>query len=136
MRPLPLIPATLAALCATALPTLAADPMNAEEFEAYVTGRTLTYSQYGTIFGIEEYLPNRKVRWQFTQDTCQYGSWFQKGEQICFVYEYDATEHCWTFWDEGGTLTALSANDLQGAELSELAQSDTGLACPGPDVGV
>ena len=39
-------------------------PMTAAEFDAYATGKTLTYSQYGEIYGTEEYLPNRRVRWQ------------------------------------------------------------------------
>jgi hypothetical protein len=123
-------------LSAAALPALAAEPMTAEEFDAYVTGKTLTYSQYGQIFGIEEYLPDRKVRWQFTEDECQYGSWFERDGLICFVYEYDPTEHCWTFWKEGDGLAALSVNDAPGSELSEVAQTTQGLSCPGPDVGV
>lgn len=127
---------SVAALPALALPAYAAEPMDAAQFEAYVTGKTLTYSQGGQVFGIEEYLPGRKVRWQFTQDECQYGSWFQKEDLICFVYEYDSTEHCWTFWKEGDVLHALSVNDAPGAELSEVAQTTNGLACPGPDVGV
>lgn len=138
-----LIPRALsvAALTAIALPVLslpahAAEPMTAAEFEAYVTGKTLTYSQAGSIFGTEEYLPGRKVRWQFTQDECQYGSWYQKDDLICFTYEYDTGEHCWTFWKEGDVLQALSVNDAPGAELSEVAQTSNGLACPGPEVGV
>lgn len=129
----------LLALFLSALPTLpalAADPMTAEEFDAYVTGKTLTYSQFGSVFGIEEYLPGRKVRWQVVEDDCQYGSWFERDGLICFVYEYDPTEHCWTFWREGDGLAALSVNDAPGAELSEVAQTTDGLNCPGPEVGV
>lgn len=121
-----------------AAPALAATdaPLTAAEFDAYVTGKTLTYTQYGAVFGIEEYLPGRRVRWQFTAEECQYGSWYPKGELICFVYEYDPAEHCWTFWRKGAGLSALSVSDAPGAELSEVAQTTEGLACPGPDVGV
>ncbi|MCB6178663.1 hypothetical protein LHP98_11040 [Rhodobacter sp. Har01] len=119
------------------LPAGAGDvPMTAAEFDAYVTGKTLTYSQFGSVFGIEEYLPGRKVRWKFTADDCQYGSWYEKEGLICFTYEYDPEDHCWTFWQDGEGLRALSVNDAPGSELSEVAQSSEGLNCPGPDVGV
>lgn len=132
----PALRLALATLAVSALPVLAAEPMTADEFDAYVTGKTLTYSQYGSAFGVEEYLPGRKVRWRFSEDQCQYGSWFARDDLICFVYEYDPTEHCWTFWREGEGLSALSVNDLPGSELSEVAQSANGLNCPGPEVGV
>jgi hypothetical protein len=64
--------AVLTALLASALPVLAEGPVTADQFEAHVTGKTLTYARGGAIFGIEQYLPGRKVRWQFTADTCQY----------------------------------------------------------------
>ncbi|WP_309664769.1 hypothetical protein [Tabrizicola sp.] len=118
------------------LPALAETPMTAAEFDAYVTGKTLTYSQFGTIFGTEEYLPGRKVRWAFTEDICQYGTWYEEAGNICFVYEYDPTPHCWRFWQEGDGLKALSVNDAPGSELSEVAQTDQPLSCAGPDVGV
>lgn len=126
----------LLALLLLPLPALAETPMTAAEFDAYVTGKTLTYSQFGTIFGIEEYLPGRKVRWAFTEDICQYGTWYEEAGNICFVYEYDPTPHCWTFWQEGDGLKALSVNDAPGSELSEVEQTDQPLACAGPDVGV
>lgn len=126
----------LLALLLLPLPALAETPMTAAEFDAYVTGKTLTYSQFGTIFGIEEYLPGRKVRWAFTEDICQYGTWYEEAGNICFVYEYDPTPHCWRFWREGDGLKALSVNDAPGSELSEVAQTDQPLSCAGPDVGV
>jgi hypothetical protein len=131
MRPL------LAALLAL-LPLAATGqtPMTADEFDAYVTGHTLTYSQFGTIFGTEEYLPNRKVRWAFTEDQCQYGSWYEEAGNICFLYEYDPQPHCWTFWQEADGLKALSLEDTPDAELSEVEKTDTPLGCAGPDVGV
>ncbi|MBJ2150514.1 hypothetical protein [Paracoccus sp. IB05] len=111
-------------------------PMTAAEFNAYVEGKTLTWSQYGAIFGIEEYLPNRKVRWKTSPDECQYGSWFEREGQICFVYEYGVGEHCWTFWTEGEELRALSANGFEGSELTVINETPEPLACPAPDVGV
>ncbi|NGM45635.1 hypothetical protein G5B31_08815 [Rhodobacter sp. SGA-6-6] len=125
--------ATIAAL--VPLTALAQDPMTAEEFDAYATGKTLTYSQYGEIYGTEEYLPNRRVRWQVTGDICQYGRWYEKGGLICFAYEYSDGEHCWSFWQEDGGLRALSTEDLPGDELSEVKDATRGLSCPA-DVGV
>lgn len=115
---------------------LASPPMTADEFEAYVTGSTITYRQQDHIFGTEEYLDGRRVRWSVAPDHCQYGTWYPEGEAICFVYEYDPTPHCWTFWMEGGALAALSTEAAPGAELYEIERSPTPLACPGPGVGV
>lgn len=126
--------ATIAALAPSI--ALAQDPMTAEEFDAYATGKTLTYSQYGKIYGTEEYLPGRRVRWQVTGDICQYGRWYEKGGLICFAYEYSQGEHCWSFWQEDGGLKALSVDDLPGEELSEVKDATRGLTCPELDVGV
>lgn len=117
-------------------PALAETPITAEEFEAHVTGKTVTYQQYEGIFGIEEYLPGRKVRWSTAPDQCLYGTWYPEGDAICFVYEYDPTPACWTFWLQGGALVALSTTGLPGEELREIDTSDQGLPCPGPEVGV
>jgi hypothetical protein len=120
------------------LPTLggAETPLSAEAFEAHVTGKTITYQQYDVIFGIEEYLPDRKVRWSVAPDECQYGSWYPQGENICFVYDFDPIPACWTFWLRDGALVSLSVNSAPGAELYEVAADATPLPCPGPDVGV
>ncbi|WP_232831279.1 hypothetical protein [Pseudogemmobacter bohemicus] len=112
------------------------ETMNAADFDAYVEGKTLTWSQYGSVFGIEEYLPGRKVRWKTSPDECQYGSWYERAGMICFVYEYSSGEHCWTFWNENGQLRALSEGALPGSELTEVDQTPEPLACPAPDVGV
>lgn len=124
------------ALVWNALPALSQTPLTADEFEAHVTGKTVTYQQRDVIFGIEEYLPGRKVRWSVAPGQCQYGSWYPEGPHICFVYEDNPVPHCWTFWKEDGALVVLSDTGLPGDELYEIDRSDTPLACPGPDVGV
>ncbi len=129
-------PTAALALLFLAIPALAETPITPEVFEAHVTGKTLTYRQFGTLFGIEEYLPDRKVRWSTAPNECQYGSWYPQGENICFVYEYDPTPACWTFWMKDGALVALSTSGIAGEELHEVDASDQGLPCPGPDVGV
>jgi hypothetical protein len=120
------------------LPGLAAaeTPISVQEFEAHVTGKTVTYRQFDSLFGIEEYLPGRKVRWSTAPDQCQYGTWYPEGDDICFVYEYDPTPACWTFWLRDGALVALSTHGLPGEELHEVQATDQPLPCPGPEIGV
>ncbi|WP_136683855.1 hypothetical protein [Falsirhodobacter xinxiangensis] len=124
----------LIALFAT--PALAQDPMTAGEFEAYATGKTLSYAQGGTIFGTEQYLPGRRVMWAFEGDECQKGKWYPEGQQICFTYDHGGPPQCWTFWQGDKGLRARFAGDPEGMEYSEVGQSPKPLNCPGPDVGV
>lgn len=123
------------ALAVTGLAAQAQTPLSADEFEAHVLGKTVTYRQFAGIFGIEEYLPGRQVRWSVAENLCQYGTWYPKDEAICFVYEYSQTPYCWTFWLQDGALVALSVNDLPGAELYEVERNEVPLPCPGPDIG-
>lgn len=120
------------------LPALAdpGPPLTGAEFEAYTTGRTLTYAQQGEVFGTEQYLPGRRVMWAFEGEACQSGHWYEAGEFICFLYD-DAPDRpqCWTFHLDGGALRARFAEDPEGTDLAEVAQSDRPLHCPGPDVG-
>jgi hypothetical protein len=125
-----------ALLLCLAAPALAETPVTAPAFEAHVTGKTITYRQFDYVFGIEEYLPGRQVRWSVAPGLCQYGIWYPQGDDICFVYEDDPTPHCWTFWLRGGALVALSTDDAPGNELYETDRNDRGLDCPGPDLGV
>lgn len=124
------------ALAMLAAAATAEDTMSAAEFDAYVTGKTLTYSQHGFIYGREEYLDGRRVRWQFTDDDCEYGTWYPKDGLICFLYDTGPAEHCWRFWQDDGGLRALSVHEPPGAELSEVRQTREGLNCPAPRVGV
>jgi len=133
MRPLA---ALLALLPGLAMAEPGSPPIDAQAFEDHVTGKTLTYEQSGAIFGIEEYLPDRKVRWSVAPNACQYGSWYPEGENICFVYEGEPLPSCWTFWLRDGALVALSVHAVPGEELTETAASAEPLPCPGPDVGV
>lgn len=126
-----------ALLISPASPLVAAaqTPITAEEFDAYATGKTLAYAQGEDIWGIEQYLPGRRVVWAFSADECQYGTWYPKDEQICFVYDNDPEPQCWTFYRHGSGLRAKFAGE-SGTELAEVAQSKEPLNCPGPDVGV
>jgi hypothetical protein len=111
-------------------------PLTAAEFGAYATGKTLTYSQGGSVYGAEQYLPGNRVLWAFKDDTCREGRWYEEAGQICFVYNYDPSPQCWTFWQGDNGLNARFAGDGPGTELSEVAMSPQPLQCAGPDVGV
>ncbi|MDT8856050.1 hypothetical protein RNZ50_13710 [Paracoccaceae bacterium Fryx2] len=118
------------------LPAFGQDALTAGDFEAYATGKTLSYALAGEIYGAEQYLPNRRVRWAFKDDTCRDGYWYEAEGLICFVYEHDATPQCWSFYLEDGSLLARYAGDAEGSELSEVAQTPVPLICAGPDLGV
>ena len=110
--------------------------MTGAEFESYVAGKTLTWSLGADLWGVEEYLDGRRVQWASEPDQCEMGTWFESGGHICFQYEGRDAASCWIFRQSATGLTA----DLQGPNgpllLNETAQSDAGLPCPGPDVGV
>ncbi|SNX69109.1 hypothetical protein SAMN05878503_10396 [Cereibacter ovatus] len=117
-------------------PGWAAEPMTAEEFDAYTLGKTLSYAIGGQIYGAEQYLSGRRVIWAFKGQECTRGIWYDEGGQICFVYEHDGAPQCWTFYRQPDGLRARFEGDPAGTELSEVEQSRTILICAGPDVGV
>ena len=110
--------------------------MSAPEFEAYTTGKTLTYGANGYAHGIEEYLEGRRVRWSFLDGECQDGEWYPVGEMICFVYDGIGIPQCWTFYDRPGGLLARFENDPEATELFETRQSPEPMLCLGPKIGV
>lgn len=116
--------------------SLADEPISASEFEAYATGKTLSYAVGGQIYGAEQYMPGRKVLWAFKGEECNRGIWYEEGGQICFVYENGGSPQCWTFYRDEDGLRARFGDDPEGTELSEVAQSKSPLICAGPDVGV
>ena len=134
----PLALASAAILSATlALPAQALEgtPMTPEAFEAYVTGQTLTFGVAGQPYGVEQYLPGRRVIWAFVGEECREGDWFPVGDQICFEYDNEPGRlHCWTFF-EGSEGLMARAEGLGGTELVEVQRSPEPMYCPGPDVG-
>ena len=72
-------------------------PMTAAEFQAYTTGKTLTYASTGDPYGAEEYLNDRRVLWKFFDGECSHGRWYAEGSKICFVYETWTSPQCWHF---------------------------------------
>ncbi|WP_151720452.1 hypothetical protein [Gemmobacter serpentinus] len=127
--------AALLCLGASATVAQSGPPLSADEFDAYATGKTLTYAESGQIFGTEQYLTNRRVRWAFTDDVCKIGHWYPQDDLICFVYEDERNPQCWEFWREGNGLRARFNGDPAGTELSEVQQTSAPMPCYGPDVG-
>ena len=136
-----LVAATLlaSAFGAFALPTAAQSPvpMTAEDFEAHVEGRTLTFHFLGQPYGVEQYLPGRRVLWAFIGDECQEGVWYPRADMICFAYDANPEEQCWHFYRTPGGLRGVFVGaDGPGTELYEVENSAGPLNCRGPGVGV
>ncbi|WP_417244772.1 hypothetical protein [Celeribacter sp.] len=110
-------------------------PLTGAEFDAYATGKTLTYAESGEPYGAEEYLPGKRVRWAFDKDTCKEGIWYEQDQNICFIYEDGMDPQCWQFFVEHDKLKAVFQGD-SGLELYEAWASDGPLSCMGPQVGV
>ncbi|EPX78605.1 hypothetical protein [Salipiger mucosus] len=123
-------------LVLAAAPLAAAQPMSGAEFQSYVEGKTLYFGQNGEAYGVEEYLPDRQVRWSFLDGKCKEGFWYEQSEMICFVYEDQETPQCWSFFREGSKLRAVFRNDPSSTVLYEAKQDDEPMVCLGPEVGV
>lgn len=114
---------------------LESESLGAESFSSYVTGKTLTYSKNGQVFGTEEYLPDNHVRWSFNDGQCQDGIWFAQNDQICFIYDGQTVPQCWSFFAGSNGLIAHYENAPTLDDLHETSRSSEPLYCKGPDVG-
>ncbi len=115
-------------------PSLALGPtLTGSEFDAYVTGKTLSYGQYGQVWGTEQYMPGQQVLWAFEGAPCEYGQWYEDHGAICFIYEGNPNTSCWYFYKGSQGLVAqfLGAS----SQISEVANSPEPMNCPGPQVG-
>ena len=134
MRTVLMIPLLLSLL--HPVPLTAGEPLNGDAFDRYTQGRTLYYGLDGTTYGVERYLPGRRVLLSFLDGRCQTGHWYEDAGQICFVYEDRSDPQCWSFSLEPQGLVAQFENDPQATELYEVEDLDEKMLCYGPDVGV
>ncbi len=113
-------------------------PLTAEEFEAEVEGRTLSFQVFGQPYGAEQYFPGRRVLWAFIGEPCQEGIWYPRDEMICFLYREPPEEQCWQFFlQPNGRLRAVFIGpEGPSTELYEAERSSAPLACPAPGLGV
>ena len=94
-------------------PATAQEAMSGAAFDAYATGKTLSYG-VGTSqpYGTERYLPNRRVIWTTRGGRCTTGVWFDWEDQICFRYDDDPEDKCWHFFPDGDALTGFFQQDF------------------------
>jgi hypothetical protein len=117
-------------LWALATPADAQDRMNADEFEAYVTGRTITFrTDTNPEFGVERYLPGRRVMWSTFDGICQYGVWFESKGDICFRYEGDPEHKCWAIFDEPDGMFGVFTTRPNTTVIYEIPDQDDPLIC-------
>lgn len=110
-------------------------PMTAAEFDAYATGRTLSFGTMGNPdFGVEQYLPGRDVIWSPTPDVCVEGVWFDRGDNICFLYENDPEAKCWQVFRTETGIRAEYTNRPGTTVIFESQDNSKPLTCPGPDL--
>lgn len=59
------------------------------------------------------------------------GFWFERDENICFIYDNGGPMQCWSFYLEGDKLRAVFVGD-SGTEFYEAWTSDGPLQCEAP----
>jgi hypothetical protein len=119
-----------------AAPALAETPLTAEDFDALTQGRIMTWAEFGQVYGVEQYLPDRRVRWTVLGDDCRAGHWYPEGDTICFQYEDDPLPDCWVITRSATGLLARYTTNPPEAEPVVVEESSEALACFGPEVGV
>ncbi|MEP1969469.1 hypothetical protein [Shimia sp.] len=110
--------------------------MTGPEFDAYTQGKTLFFAADGQQYGVEEYLPDNRVRWSFMDGQCKEGLWYEQANQICFVYEDSVRPQCWSFYLSPGGISAVFEDNSDGRVLYEVQASSEEMICLGPEVGV
>ncbi len=127
---------SLVLFLATAGAAGAAGPLSPEAFEALAQGHTLHFSLNGAPFGAEQYFAGRRSLWRFEDGSCEAGTWWAEGDQVCFHYGEGAPQ-CWRFRPGGGGYEAALVED--GAETGFVLRMDgrdeVPLDCPAPEVG-
>ncbi len=118
------------ALFLLATPLAAQSPMSGEAFDKYATGRTLTFGlPDGTTFGVEQYLPDRRVIWSPLDGTCTDGIWYEDDTNICFLYENDPEPKCWEVFRTPKGIRAEFTNRPSTTVLFEAVEDPAPLIC-------
>ncbi len=113
-----------------ATPAVAQEGMSAAEFDAYVTGRTITFRTVtNPTYGVEHYLPGRRVMWSTFDGICRYGVWFESKGDICFRYEHDPEHKCWTIYDEPDGLRGVFTTRPDTTVIYEVPDREDPLIC-------
>ena len=127
--------ALLVALFVATTPALAETPLTAEAFDALTEGRTMTWAEFGQVYGVEQYLPDRRVRWTVLGDDCITGHWYAEGPAICFQYDDRPDPVCWIFTQDPTGLLARHTASPPDADPVVIRETLEPMACFGPRVG-
>ncbi len=114
---------------------MAETPLTAEEFDALTEGRSMTWSEFGTVYGIEQYLPGRQVRWSPVGADCKLGHWYADGPAICFQYEDDLEPDCWLISRAAEGIIARYLSHPPETQPIVVAETPEAPVCLGPKVG-
>ena len=126
--------ATLA--IAAAESATAQDFLTPEEFEHYTNGNTLRFERHGSEYhGLEEYLPDRRVRMQAPDGTCHDGHWYVQGPSICFSYDGWPEPECWMIARGETGLLGRPTDSLSLFGYWDIRITDETLSC-GSDTSV
>ena len=124
----------LALGCLLASSAAAETPMTGEEFDAYVTGKSIQWrTDANPSYGIERYLPGRQVVWSPRPGFCVEGEWFVRDDAICFTYDNDPGPECWHIFETGTGLVAdllTGTGNLTVREVNQITEP----VCPGIDL--
>jgi hypothetical protein len=121
---------SLAICLALATPLAAQETMTGPEFDAYATGKTITFrTVLNPEFGVERYLPGQRVMWSAFDGTCQYGVWFESKGDICFRYEGDPENKCWSIYNDPQGLRGVYTTTPNTTIIYEVLGRDDPLIC-------
>lgn len=125
------------ALALAAAPAAAEERLDAAAFEALAQGRTLFFTRDGAPYGAEQYLPGRRVIWQYADGSCSEGVWFAAEGALCFLYEHAERPQCWIFARRGEARFARRPGQPAGTpgELRLSRITETPLVCGAPGLG-
>jgi hypothetical protein len=115
-----------------ATPLFAEQPMTGAEFDAYVTGRIVSFGTEGNPgFGVEQYLENRRVLWSPGDGPCTRGVWYESKGDICFRYDGDPEPKCWAIYREGDGIRAIFTTRPETTIIFEAEDYSVPLICDG-----
>ncbi|MEL6681816.1 MAG: hypothetical protein AAFQ09_04130 [Pseudomonadota bacterium] len=118
------------ALVPCGAPAVAQKPANAAQFDAHVSDRTITFrTDTNPTYGVERYLPGRRVMWSAFDGTCQYGVWFESKGDICFRYDHDPVPKCWTIYLEPDGIRGIYTTRPPATVIYERPDRDDPLIC-------
>jgi hypothetical protein len=116
----------------SATPACADQPMTAAEFDAYVTGRIVSFGTEGNPgFGVEQYLDGRRVLWSPGDGSCTRGVWYESKGDICFRYDGDPEPKCWAIYREGAVIRAIYTTRPDTTIIFEAEDYSVPLICDG-----